>query len=293
MTSSWLSQGYRTQLEDEKASPGNQAGLFFFLTYVVTWASWLGAWAISDGGFARAGLWMLPFYLGVFAPGFVAVWLTFRGEGSAGVRALLSRLVQWEAGIRWYVFALTYMAAIKLAAALIHRLATGEWPLFGNEPLYLMLAATLGSMVVFGQSGEEVGWRGYALPRLAGRIGLGRASIVVGIMWASWHLPLFFVPGTGTTGQSFPIYMLGVIAISVAIAWLYQRTNGSLFLTMLMHSAINNTKDIVPSVGPVPTNPFAISATLIGWLTAGLMWLCAAYLLFRMKQKTAPDEGRE
>jgi membrane protease YdiL (CAAX protease family) len=274
------------------ADTRNQLITFFLLTYVVTWVSWLGAWAISDGGFAQSGLWMLPFYIGVFAPGFVAVWLTFRGEGSAGVRALLSRLVQWEARLRWYVFALTYMAAIKLAAALIHRLATAEWPRFGNEPLYLMLAATLGSMVVFGQSGEEVGWRGYGLPRLAGRMGLARASIVVGIIWATWHLPLFFIPGTGTTGQSFPIYMLSVTAISVAIAWLYQHTNGSLFLTMLMHSAINNTKDIVPSLGPAPTSPFAISASLIGWLTAGLMWVCAAYFLFRMKRKTAPDEGR-
>jgi membrane protease YdiL (CAAX protease family) len=177
---------------------------------------------------------MLPFYIGIFAPGFVAVWLTFRSEGGAGVRALLSRLIQWE----------------------------------------------------------EVGWRGYGLPRLDARFGLAGASIVVGIIWATWHLPLFFIPGTGTTGQSFPIYLLGVTAISVAIAWLYQHTNGSLFLTMLMHSAINNTKDIVPSIGPKPTNPFAINASLIGWLTAGLMWVWAAYVLFRMKRKTAPDEGR-
>lgn len=78
----------------------------------------------------------------------------------------------------------------------------------------------------------------------------------------------------------------------MAIAWLYEHASGSLFLTMLMHSAVNNTKDIVPSVGPKPRNPFEVSATLIGWLTLGLLWVCAAYFLFRMKRKTAPKEGR-
>jgi uncharacterized protein len=274
-------------IEAEESADGPLVAFFVF-TYLVTWVSWLVAWAISDGGFARSGLWMVPFYFGVFAPAFVAVGLTFRREGGSGVRALLSRLVQWEAKIRWYVFALTYFAAIKLAAAVIHRLATGEWPRFGDEPLYMMLAATIGSTLVFGQSGEEVGWRGYARPRLAARCGISRASIVVGIIWATWHLPLFFVPGADTAGQSFPVYLLSVTAISVAIAWLYEHTNGSLFLTMLMHSAVNNTKEIVPSAGPKPTSAFAVNASMIGWLTLGLLWICAAYFLFRMKRKRPP-----
>ena len=276
-----------TSRGSEAEGSGGPLVTFFLLTYLVTWVSWLAAWAISDGGFARSGLWMVPFYFGVFAPAFVAVGLTYRREGGSGVRALLGRLVQWEVGLRWYVFALTYFAAIKLAAALIHRLATGEWPRFGDEPLYIMLAATIGSTLLFGQLGEEVGWRGYALPRLAARYGLASASIVVGIIWAAWHLPLFFIPGTETTGQSFPIYLLSVTAISVAIAWLYEHTNGSLFLTMLMHSAVNNTKDIVPSAGPKPTSAIAVSASMVGWLTLGLLWVSAAYFLFRMKRKTA------
>ena len=233
---------------------------------------------------------MLLFYLGVFAPGFVAVWLTFRQEGRTGVSALLGRLFQWRVGLRWYAFALTYMAAIKLAAALIHRLATGEWPRFGDEPLYLMLAATIGSTVILGQAGEEVGWRGYALPRLARRFGLAGASIVLGIIWASWHLPLFLIPGIETTGQSFPFYLLAVIALSVAIAWLYAHTNGSLLLTMLMHAAINNTKDIVPSGAQAPGNPFALSGSPVGWLTLGLLWVCAGYFLVRL-HKAGRERG--
>jgi uncharacterized protein len=273
--------------EGKVTKPGSLL-IFFSLTFVVTWATWLAAWAISRGGSAGyppPGVGTLLFYLGVFAPALVAVWLTRRHEGSKGVSALLSRLIQFRAGLRWYAFALAYFAVIRLTAALLHRLALGAWPRFWSEPLALMLAAIVASTLIFGQSGEELGWRGYALPRLAARIGLGAASVVIGVVWAVWHLPLFFIPGIETTGQSFPLYALGVTALSVAIAWLYANTNGSLFLTMLMHSAINNTKDIVPSGARPPANPFTLTASPMGWLTAGLLWICAVYFLIRMRRR--------
>jgi CAAX protease family protein len=260
---------------------------FFLLTFLLAWTSWLAAWAISrsvGSGFPPRGPGILLFYVGVFAPGIVAVWLTNRNEGRAGVRALLSRLVQWHVGVRWYVFALAYMAAIKLTAAVIHRVVSGAWPAFGSERIVLMIAAIIGTMLLFGQAGEELGWRGYALPRLADRMGWGGASVVLGLVWATWHLPFFFIAGIETTGQSFPLYALGVTSLSVAIAWLYANTNGSLFLTMMMHSAINNTKDIVPTGGRPPTNPFTLSPSLMGWLSAGLLWLCAGYFLIRMRR---------
>jgi membrane protease YdiL (CAAX protease family) len=172
------------------------------------------------------------------------------------------------------------MPAIKLSAALLHRVVTGQWPRFGPEPWYLMAGAIAVSTWV--QAGEEIGWRGYALPRLSNRFGLGAASIILGIIWACWHVPFFFIRASDTLGQSFPLYLLQVTALSVAIAWLYWRTNGSLLLVMLMHAAVNNTKDIVSSVVPGATNPFAFSSSLVAWLTVALLWLCAGYFLIRM-----------
>jgi membrane protease YdiL (CAAX protease family) len=96
-------------------------------------------------------------------------------------------------------------------------------------------------------------------------------------------LPLFFIAATGTTGQSFPAYALGVTALSVAMAWLYWRTGGSLLLVMLMHSAINNTTGIVPGRVLDPGDPMALSATPVGWLTAALLTAGAAYFLVRMR----------
>lgn len=259
---------------------------FFALTYLVAWTLWMAAaWASGSpesGGPAHGALRMPLFTLGAFAPGIVALWLTGRKEGRAGVMALLSRLLEWRVAVRWYVFAISYVIAIKLAVALVHRVATGAWPPFNDNPWYIVLGLVVTVTMFWGQAGEEIGWRGYALPRLASRFGLARASILLGVIWAAWHLPLFFIPATNMTGQSFPVYLLQVTALSVAITWLYAHTNGSLLLTMLMHAAINNTKDIVPSAVRPPTNPFSVSSSLVGWLGLGLLWICAAYFLVRM-----------
>jgi CAAX protease family protein len=220
------------------------------------------------------------FLLGTFAPGLIALAFTARTGGREGVTALLRRILQWEVGAKWYVFAAGYMAAIKLTVALVHRLATGAWPRFGSTPWYIMLLATVISTWV--QAGEEVGWRGYALPRLTARLGFGWSGILLGVIWACWHLPLFLVKGTNTSGQSFPVYLLQVTALSVAMAWLYWRTEGSLLLVMLMHAAVNNTKDIIPSVVTGATNPFGLSTSPVAWLTVALLWIGAAYFLFRM-----------
>ena len=249
--------------------------LFFALTFAITWASWYGA--------ASLPAFRVPLlYLGIFAPAFVALALTAWKVRGDGVAALLWRLIEWRVGARWYLFAFGYIAAIKLTVALIHRAATGAWPRFGDEPWPLMIGATIVSVVVGGQTGEEIGWRGYALPRLAARFGFGGASLILGVLWATWHLPLFFFPGSDIKGQSFPLYLLQVTALSVAMAWLYVNAKGSLLLTMLMHAAVNNTKDIVPSAVPGATNPWALSTSLVGWLTVALLWLFAAYFLARM-----------
>lgn len=229
------------------------------------------------------------FLLGVFAPGLVALALTERGEGRAATRALVHRIFKWHVGARWYVFALVYIPAVKLLVALVHRIITGVWPRFGEEPILLMLAALTVSTWV--QAGEEIGWRGYALPRLSELFGLGPASVILGVIWATWHLPLFFFPIGDLPGQSFPLYLSQVTAISVAMAWLYWRTGGSLFLVMLLHAAVNNLKDIVPSATPAATSSFTLNASLVGWLTVAFLWIAAAYFLISMRGIAALPRG--
>jgi len=214
----------------------------------------------------------------------VAIALAARAGGEDGVRTLLAPLFRWNVPAWTWVFALGYMIAIKLLAAVVHRLGFGVWPVFGAEPWYLMIAAAVFSLLVFGQAGEEVGWRGWALPRMGARMGLGRASVVLGVIWAVWHLPLFWLRTADKAGQSFPLYLVQVTALSVVVAWLWWRTGGSLTLTMLLHAAVNNTKDIVPSATPGATQVFGLGGSRVGWITVGLLWLCAVGFLIDMRR---------
>jgi CAAX protease family protein len=253
---------------------------FFVLTFAVMWACFVPvALAVPP----NTPLGTLLILLGTFAPSLVALSLTSQSEGRAGVRRLLLRTVKWRVSAWWYFFAVGYIPAIKLTVALIHRALTGAWPLFGNFPWYLIpFAITISTPV---QAGEEIGWRGFALPRLAARFGLARASIVLGIIWACWHLPQFFIAQADTYGQSFFVYLIQVTALSVAMAWLYACTNGSLLLVMLLHASVNNAKDIVPSALPGAANTFGLSASLVAWITILLLWICGAYFLVRMPKQ--------
>lgn len=256
--------------------------LFFAATFLASWTLWFLAAAVVaagvDGGHA------ILFLPGTVAPALVALWFNAR---STRPEELGRRLTRWDVGARWYLFAISYILVAKLTAAGLHRLITGDWPTFGNVPLSLLLLATLASTPV--QAGEEIGWRGYALPQMARALGLPAASLLLGLLWALWHVPLFLIHGTDLTGQPLLHFVLAVTALSVAMTWLHHRTGGSLLLVMLMHAAVNNTTGIVPSARLQQASPFTLSAPLLAWLTVAVLWTAAAYLLARL----AAAERRE
>lgn len=265
---------------------------FLILTFAVTWA----LWALVIFTNTRYESSALPpglslggpvFLLGVFAPGLVAVALTAWDGGRHAIHALLRPAIEWHVGIRFYACAVLLMPLVRLAAAAFYRAWTGAWPAFGQTPLALLLVATIISTL--GQAGEEVGWRGYLLPRLAGQFGLAIASLLVGVIWAAWHLPLFFAAGTDTYRQSFPLFALQVTAYSIALAWLYWRTGGSLLLPMLMHSAFNNMKDIVPSGRVENAHVFGFESTLVSRASVSILWVVGAFLLVRLQRASSLD----
>jgi membrane protease YdiL (CAAX protease family) len=258
---------------------------FFAITFLASWTCFIGARWLAGPAQPVVVL------LGVFCPAIVAVSLTVRDEGADGLVALLRPLLQWNTGARWYVFALGFMAVIKLSAAVVHRALLGVWPRFGSDSVFLMLAVTMLSVVIGGQTGEEIGWRGYALPRLAARFGFGPAALILGLMWAVWHFPLFLLQQSDLHGQSIAVYVLQVVAISVAMTWLYVKSGGSLLLTMLLHAAINNTKDIVPSAVRGATNSFTMAGSPVAWITVALLWICATWFLMLMPPSVRRDHA--
>jgi membrane protease YdiL (CAAX protease family) len=206
-----------TRLVTEGPTPAEPTGLvpFLFFSYLVTWAAFItvALWLPAQ---TTAGYALVLF--GAYTPGGIALLLTARSAGASGVAALLRRILKVDAPLRLYILALTYMAAVKVVAATLHRLVTGGWPPLGDGSFALIPLAIAVSTPF--QAGEEIGWRGFALPRLADRFGLRIASVLLGIIWAAWHLPQFYIAGADTYQQSFVVWALQVIALSIAFAWL-------------------------------------------------------------------------
>ena len=280
-------QDIRTETDAPVDRSVREVLTFFGITCAFTWSFFVAATSVTPG--PRTAL----ILIGAFAPSLVAVALTARRGGRAGVQALLGRLLMWRVKVRWYVFALGYMAAVKLTVAVVYRASHGHWPHFGEHSVgtIVMLIVIIG--VIGGPLGEEIGWRGYVLPRLTQRLGLAPASLVLGLGWSLWHLPLFVLSvGGDQFGQSFPTYLVQVTALSVAIAWLMARTGGSLLLVVLFHSAINQTKDIVPSGVPGAHDSWALSPSSVAWMTVGVLWVVAACFLSRMTWRRGSNRER-
>jgi hypothetical protein len=121
---------------------------------------------------------------------------------------------------------------------------------------------------------------------LASLRGLGlvrRASLILGPVWACWHLPVFSTPrrGGGAYAHTIPTFVLELTALSVAFAWLYGNTSGSLLPVTLMHSAIDAAFALLPAL-TTSAGPLTFTTELVPWLIIGFAWLLAAYFLARM-----------
>lgn len=257
---------------------------FFSLTFLVAWLLFIAANLLSSNG-QLSTLASLFIFIGAISPGPVAIFLTARATGVEGVKSLIQTISFKHTKAVWYIFAITFIAFIKGLAALAFFLMYDSWPQFGTTPWYAMLVGIFLSM--WAQAGEEIGWRGYALPRMAKKFGLATSSILLGIIWAIWHLPLFYIAAADTYNQSFPLYLVQVTGLSVIMAWLFWKVNGNLLPLMVFHAAINNTKDIVPSAWKASESPFTFNASPIGWISVTLIWIVALYLIYAMTRKPA------
>jgi len=256
--------------------------LFFLITYFVAWLFFITANLISYNAQFSA-LSSLLIFMGAISPRLVAITLTALTKGAQGVRLLINKISFTDTRIIWYAFALTFIAFIKGLAALVFHLLYHSWPQFGTTSWYVMLFAIAGSMWFL--AGEEIGWRGYALPLMSRKFGLATSGILLGIIWATWHLPLFYIAAADTFNQSFPLYLLQVTGLSVIMAWLFWKVNGNLLPLMVFHAAINNTKDIVPSASNPSASPFTLHASPIGWISVALIWAVAFYTIYAVTRK--------
>ena len=211
---------------------------FFTLAYGFSWAILLVLYGLL--GLPAA----LVILLQTLGPTLAALVVAGVLEGRAGPRRLLSQVRFWRVARRWYLFALIGIPATIILAAVV---LPGAIVSLGDQSPVKLPVEFLAFILVGFVSGplfEEPGWRGFALPRLQGHMGALRGTLLLGTLWAAWHMPQYLVPewadqNGGLDATLVVTFMLMVVAIAPILTWLYNRTSGSLLLVMLAHSSIN------------------------------------------------------
>ena len=179
--------------------------------------------------------------LTAYAPTLAALIVAAR---TGGVRALLRQLGTWRVGVGWYALVLIGPFTLILLADLIHAVWSGSPP--GAWLVFPSSLAFVGPLVA-GSLGEELGWRGFAQPRLQARYSALRASIVIGFIWGTWHLWPAITPGgfSDLTPSDVAQTYVRLVSTAIIYAWIYNSTNGSLFLVMVAHAGHNLATDLV------------------------------------------------
>jgi uncharacterized protein len=273
---------------------------FFGLTFMISWGLWIPMVVLGREVPALR-------ISGNFGPLAAALLVAAGAQGRPGLYALWRRFARWRVPVRWYLVALLSTAVVVLTALGLDRVCAGSAGALLGTPLLpptgsirgggVLLpsgaAALLGGgapfpavealarvLLVFGYAlvfsavGEETGWRGFALPRLQRRIGPLGASVLLGLIWGVWHLPLFLVPGGFHQAIPFALFVLQDVALAVVMTWIYNHTGGSLVPAHLFHAASNTTVGLLPILPPRTAGdprPLMIAVALLVVFATGIV----------------------
>jgi membrane protease YdiL (CAAX protease family) len=220
--------------------------------------------------------------IGTFGPLVAAVIVTAQESGRAGLRSLLGRVVRWRVAPVWYAVAILGPLVITLGAIALHVALGGQPPslglLIGALPtlvivvVYMMIAVALG---------EEVGWRGYALPALQARYSALLASLILGVMWGLWHLPVFFNPDTFYSDLPFLQFLAYIVPFAILITWVFNSAGRSVLMAMFFHAVLNASGSpmwrAIPeySVKPATTAEAVAFNVHVSLMVAIVLWVAA------------------
>jgi membrane protease YdiL (CAAX protease family) len=209
---------------------------FFVLTYVITWAIESPLVLLTDSVTATQGLVLV--ILASNVPSAVAIVLTAVVLGRGALRKLLGRLLIWRVSPFWYLVVFLGPVALTGGVVLLNALMGGPALSLGmtlvGAAIFFAFSVVPGSAL-----GEEIGWRGYVLPRLQSRMSALSASLLIAPIWALWHLPLWLTGEPGRTPTLYTGFLVSAFALSIISTWVYNSTGGSLLMIVLLHATVN------------------------------------------------------
>jgi hypothetical protein len=271
---------------------GRNPGIFFLLTFVFSWGIWIPA--ILSGLGVKVPLDATAYTavtvpIGAFAPLFAALFLVIKKHGRKEAWNFIRQAFDFNVKAVYPVLAVIIPLGIGAAA---HYLA----PLFGLQvasslfpedlpvsPFILAIPYFL-LMMLIGGGQEEFGWRGYALDPLQKRLGVLPASLLIGVVWGLWHLPLWVMPGDRHSTYPFIAFLIMTTSISVVYSWIYSASQKKLIVVIFFHAMSNTAAPLLPFLhtqAGQPENAY--------WVYAGINVLAALVAGWALQGKRQPE----
>jgi membrane protease YdiL (CAAX protease family) len=284
-------------MEPVKSSETRNLVLYFIIAFGFSWLLWLPSviisitdnqalmyWIYDVKMTPGLGLIAIAGVLSTFGPLVAAFTVTGFTEGREGARKLWRRF--WDVRLPGVWLLVSFLLPILLIVLPRLIVIPLGYPLslwWASQPL-IILGWLFNNFTRSGGMSEEFGWRGYALPRLQSSWNALVSSIILGVIWAAWHLPLWFLAGSSQQGSSFWLFLANLVLISVLYTWLVNNGRGSILVAVVFH-AVSNT---IAQMFPEPT------ANLFYWIVLGLIVILVVAFygpkkLVRKRRETAPE----
>lgn len=253
-------------------------GIVLFLSYFVFWGP-LAFFKIETAnliGRTTGPVWALVlFILGGFVPSFAGIFLTALFEGKPGIKNLFRSSIHIKIGLKTYLLILLVVLYYSGALILLYTTLSGK---FNFSQFWIQLPTIL-PLIFLGPLSEEYGWRGFALKRLLKNLNPIFASLIVGLGWSLWHLPLFYMLGTSQYNFHIPFisFLISITCSSFVYTYIYLKSNKSLFAVIILHWIWTYAMQVVGSS--------VVRTTLYNWLECIPSLLMGIVFIFLLRKE--------
>jgi membrane protease YdiL (CAAX protease family) len=268
---------------------------YFALAFGISWVG--GLFVLGPGGIPTTIERLMTMgpvmYVAMLAgPSVAGLLMTSLVSGRAGLREVLVRLTTWRVGGRWYAVALLTAPVLVMAVSLsLSLLSTQFLPavFLTNDEAPLLLSGLMAGLIV--GIFEELGWTGFAIPRMRRRYGVLGTGLLLGVLWGAWHFPMFWEPNSFSGALPFAVLLVRLFswlpAYRVLMVWVYDRT-GSLLVAMLMHGSLTATQLIFM---PPPSSGMTLIISILAW--AAVLWIVVAIIAVGSRWQIAGPPPRK
>jgi len=227
--------------------------IYFLTTFVLTWFFW--GLAILTGASMESGQGVALLLLGVTGPMVTGIAFVYLTRDKEGRRDYWKRVIDFKRiPGKWYLVIFLFVPAMHLLSALLDVLFGGGGTTWGeaalgvvSNPLSIIASILFASLIPFI---EELGWRGYVLDRLLEKQSALVSSLILGVIWSLWHLPMFFIEGSYQAGlgigtQEFWLFFLSIVPLTLVFTWIFNNTGRSTLAVILFHAMVNFTGELI------------------------------------------------